>query len=232
MVQKMNSLMATHELYDYRLGRENNKVKLVGFIDQEFEFNHTRFSRYFYKTFIKVFRKNKLVDRLPIIVDRDLVEDYLETSVKGKFVELGGEFRSKNIKDESGSSHLFLYIYAKFINIFENDETTYHYRENLNSIYLEGHVCKRPYYRVTTGWKETTDIILAIDRNTGMSDYIPLKCWSGIARYSRYFKVGDKIKIVGEIRSRDYIKAISLEEQEQKTAYEVTVAHMLKVRDE
>ena len=97
---------------------------------------------------------------------------------------------------------------------------------NPNSIYLNGFLCKAPVYRTTPFGREITDIILAVNRSYGKSDYIPCIAWGRNARYSSGLSVGDNIKIWGRIQSREYQKRISEEESVTKTAYEISISKM------
>ena len=42
-----------------------------------------------------------------------------------------------------------------------------------NQIFLDGYVCKEPVYRKTPLGREIADLLLAVNRPYGKSDYIP-----------------------------------------------------------
>jgi single-stranded DNA-binding protein len=68
-------------------------------------------------------------------------------------------------------------------------------------------------------------MLLAVNRSYNKSDYIPCIAWGRNARYAQRLSVGDNIKIVGRMQSRQYQKkyddgATVVE----KTAYEVSVS--------
>ena len=46
-----------------------------------------------------------------------------------------------------------------------------------NQIFLDGYICKQPVYRKTPLGREIADLLLAVNRPYGKSDYIP--CISG-----------------------------------------------------
>ena len=53
-----------------------------------------------------------------------------------------------------------------------------------NQIYLDGYICKAPVYRMTPLGREIADVLLAVNRAYGKSDYIPCICWGRNARFA------------------------------------------------
>ena len=80
--------------------------------------------------------------------------------------------------------------------------------ENSNKALLEGYICKKPIYRKTPLGREITDVMLAVNRQYGKSDYIPCICWGRNARFSESLELGAHVKVSGRIQSRDYSKKI------------------------
>ena len=78
-----------------------------------------------------------------------------------------------------------------------------------NQIFLDGYICKEPVYRKTPLGREIADLLLAVNRPYGKSDYIPCICWGRNARFASGFDVGDHVQVCGRIQSREYIKKIS-----------------------
>ena len=95
-----------------------------------------------------------------------------------------------------------------------------------NHIFLDGYVCKKPVYRKTPLGREIADVLLAVNRPYGKSDYIPCICWGRNARYADQFEVGTHVQIWGRIQSREYQKKIGEDEYEKRTAYEVSVSKL------
>ena len=87
-------------------------------------------------------------------------------------------------------------------------------------------MCKRPVYRKTPLGREIADLLLAVNRPYGKSDYIPCICWGRNARYASGFDVGEHVRILGRIQSREYVKKLSETETETRTAYEVSVSKL------
>ena len=97
-----------------------------------------------------------------------------------------------------------------------------------NSIWLDGYICKEPIYRKTPLGREIADLLLAVNRPYGKSDYIPCICWGRNARYASGFEVGEHVQLLGRIQSREYVKRISDTETEKRVAYEVSVSKLEK----
>lgn len=77
-----------------------------------------------------------------------------------------------------------------------------------------------------TAGQEIADLLIAVNRPYGKSDYIPCICWGRNARYASAFQVGGHVLIWGRIQSREYMKKISENETEKRTAYEVSVSKL------
>ncbi len=95
-----------------------------------------------------------------------------------------------------------------------------------NQIFLDGFVCKAPVYRKTPLGREIADLLVAVNRPYGKSDYIPCIAWGRNARYATGFEVGGRIRIWGRVQSREYTKRIGEEESERRVAYEVSVSKL------
>ena len=67
------------------------------------------------------------------------------------------------------------------------------------------------------------DLLLAVNRPYGKSDYIPCICWGREAKIASDLEIGSYIKITGRIQSREYIKKLTEIESEKRIAYEVSV---------
>lgn len=87
-----------------------------------------------------------------------------------------------------------------------------------------GHLCKAPTYRTTPQGREVCDIMMAVNRAYGKSDYIPCIVWGRNARFAGRLEAGEHIQIQGRFQSREYAKKISDNEVETRTAYEVSVS--------
>ena len=93
-----------------------------------------------------------------------------------------------------------------------------------NQIFLDGYICKEAVYRKTPLGREIADLLIAVNRSYGKSEYIPWICWGRNARFASTFEVGTHVEIWGRIQSREYVKRINDDEVEQRIAYEVSVS--------
>ena len=93
-----------------------------------------------------------------------------------------------------------------------------------NQIFLDGYICKEPIYRKTPLGREIADLLIAVNRSYGKSDYIPCICWGRNARFASSFIVGSHVQIWGRIQSREYVKKLNELETEKRVAYEVSVS--------
>ena len=199
---------------------KNNIVNIHGEIYTMPEYSHEVYGEEFYEFILKVNRLSDSYDLVPVTISNRLINDFKI----GKKIGIEGQFRSYN-KQVDNKSKLMLTVFVR--NLVDYNELT-----NPNYIEVIGYVCKEPTYRTTPFNREICDILIAVNRSYNKSDYLPLIAWGRNARYSKNFKVGDRIKIVGRIQSRDYVKKISDEESVTKTAYEVSLNKIEKLADE
>ena len=198
---------------------ENNRVSILGEIVSEFRFSHEVFGEGFYIVDVAVSRLSDMYDTIPLMVSERLVD--VTQNLKGKLVEASGQFRSYN-RHEGTKNKLVLSIFVREWQIVE---------ENLeagktNQIFLDGFICKAPVYRKTPLGREISDLLIAVNRPYGKSDYIPCIAWGRNARFASTFEVGGRNQIWGRVQSRDYVKKLSEEETEKHTAYEVSVSKL------
>jgi hypothetical protein len=200
-------------------------VTIAGEIVGGFTFSHDVFGEGFYVMDISVGRLSESNDIIPIMVSERLVD--VKKDYTGMQAVINGQFRSYNRHEES-RNRLVLSVFAREIEIKE--EPTEEVRPNY--IFLDGFVCKLPIYRKTPLGREIADVLLAVNRPYGKSDYIPCICWGRNARFAEGFRVGEHIQIWGRIQSREYQKKISETEFEKRVAYEVSVSKLECVSEE
>ena len=165
---------------------------------------------------LEVNRLSGHVDVMPLMISERLVD--VTENYQGCTVEAIGQFRSYN-RHEGSRKRLVLSIFVQEIHFME-EFTDY---TKTNQIFLEGYICKTPIYRKTPLGREIADILLAVNRPYGKSDYIPCIAWGRNARYASNFQVGTRACIWGRVQSREYTKKISESECEKRVAYEVSV---------
>ena len=191
----------------------------IGEIVSEFEFSHEVYGEGFYLVDISVSRLSDSVDYIPLMVSERLVD--VTQSYIGETISVSGQFRSYN-RHEEKKNKLVLSVFAREIEFV--DEISENARTN--QIFLDGYICKEPVYRKTPLGREIADLLLAVNRPYGKSDYIPCICWGRNARYAANFQVGERCLVWGRIQSREYMKRISDENMEKRVAYEVSVSKL------
>lgn len=198
---------------------ENNQVTIMGKIVSGFLYSHEIYGEGFYMVDVEVERLSDSTDIIPVMISErllDVSQDYI-----GACISVNGQFRSYN-RHEEKKNKLVLSVFAREIEfIDEIDENA-----KSNQIFLDGFICKEPIYRKTPLGREIADILLAVNRPYGKSDYIPCISWGRNARFASSFQVGDRCMVWGRIQSREYMKKISDEEQEKRVAYEVSVSKL------
>ena len=203
---------------------ENNRVSVTGRIVSGCTFSHEVYGEGFYMVDIAVGRLSGQADLLPLMVPERLLDVHQDYS--GSTMEAIGQFRSYN-RHEGVKNRLMLSIFVREVRFME-EFTDY---TKTNRISLEGHICKPPVYRRTPLGREIADILLAVNRPYGKSDYIPCISWGRNARYASGLEVGARVRIWGRVQSREYTKKLNETECEKRIAYEVSINRLEEVGD-
>lgn len=194
---------------------ENNKAVIAGTVACEPEFSHEVYEERFYTFMLDTPRLSSVKDVIRVTISEKFLAG--DGIFEGDCVKIEGQFRSYNNFTNVGN-RLILTVFVKNIEKLASGE------ENLNSICLNGYICKPPVYRTTPFGREIADILLAVNRSYNKSDYIPCIAWGRNAKFAETLKIGDNIIVKGRIQSREYQKRISETELENKTAFEVSVS--------
>ena len=202
---------------------ENNIVDIVGTIVSHPEFSYEKFGEKFCTFNIVSKRLSGYEDIIPVIVPERLFN--IDNITIGKQLRVFGQFRSFNDHSDGGN-HIVLSVFSQDIEEMEGSDLT------INSIWIDGFICKNPVYRKTPQGREIADVIVAVNRQYGKSDYIPCIAWGRNARFVSRLQVGNRIRLSGRIQSRVYNKKISDDEVVEKTAYEVSVSKIELVKGE
>ena len=198
---------------------ENNQVSIMGKIISGFVFSHEVFGEGFYMVDVSVQRLSESTDTIPVMISErliDVTQDY-----QGEYIQIFGQFRSYN-RHEEKKNRLVLSVFAREISFVDGEGD----KVKSNQIFLDGYICKTPIYRRTPLGREISDMLLAVNRPYGKSDYIPCICWGRNARFANGFEVGDKCCVWGRIQSREYMKKLDEEHMERRVAYEVSVSKL------
>ena len=196
---------------------ENNQVSIVGEIISDFQYSHEVYGEGFYMVEVAVSRLSNFSDYIPLMISERLIDT--SQSYIGQKVYVTGQFRSYN-RHEELKNRLVLSVFVREIEFIEEDTE----EMKSNQILLDGYICKDPIYRKTPLGREIADLLVAVNRSYGKSDYIPCICWGRNARFAARFEVGVHVQIWGRIQSREYVKRLNEDEVEKRTAYEVSVS--------
>ena len=156
-------------------------------------------------------RLSGVEDRLNVIVSGLLLKGCPLKA--GDEITVYGEVRSFNNKSGIGS-RLVITVFAR--------ELRREQAEDENALEVAGTLCKAPVYRRTPLGRDICDMMLAVNRRYGRTDYLPCIAWGTLARKCRDLNVGDTLEIAGRLQSRVYTKRFG-EEEQRRTAFEVSV---------
>ena len=202
---------------------KNNKATFSGEIISEFEYSHEVLGEKFYTSVLSVKRKSGVHDEIPFMVSERLV-DVAEVWT-GQIVMLSGQIRSHN--NRNGDKHkLVLFVFVREIYLLDERE-----KYDSNNVVIDGYICKEPIYRRTPLGREITDVIFAVNRAYAKTDYVPSVFWGRSAKFIGCLDVGTRIKSIGRLQSREYIKKHEDGTEETKTAYEFSVSTFEVVED-
>ena len=190
----------------------NNRIVAAGRLEESLTISHEVMNEPFYAGTLLVKRLSGAVDRLPVTIPGKLLAvsevDY------NKLMLMSGQVRSYN-KVVDGSGRLMVTLFVQSMaETAEND--------TMNKVTLTGVLCKSPIYRSTPFGREICDMMLAVNRAFGKSDYIPCIAWGRNAQYAARFGVGDHIRLSGRLQSREYQKLLENGEYMVRNAYEVS----------
>ncbi len=204
---------------------ENNQVTVMGEIVSSFTYSHEIFGEGFYMMDVNCKRLSESYDVIPVMVSERLMD--VSQNYTGELICVNGQFRSYN-RHEERKNRLVLSVFAREVCFIEEMEES----SKTNQIFLDGYICKEPIYRKTPLGREIADLLLAVNRPYGKSDYIPCICWGRNARYANNFKVGERCAIWGRIQSREYMKKLSEDQAEKRVAFEVSVSKLELISEE
>ena len=200
-------------------GMENNKVSVIGTIVSDFTFSHAVFGEGFYLLDLSVSRLSEQADVIPLMISERLID--VTRDYRGCTIEAIGQFRSYN-RHEGSKNRLVLSVFVREVRFME-EFTDY---TKTNQIFLDGYICKEPIYRKTPLGREIADLLVAVNRPYGKSDYIPCIAWGRNARYASGFAVGTRILIWGRVQSREYTNRLIVTALEKRLDYEVSVSKL------
>ena len=190
---------------------ESNAVRLCGTLAGAPRRSHESRGQAFYTFPLEVRRLSGNSDTLNILVRKSQLEA-VEAAEREKLL-ITGQLRSYNNRHGEGA-RLVLTVLAREILLCDGPD------ENL--VRLTGTLCRAPKARVTPMGRDICDLMLAVRRSYGRSDYLPCICWGELARETAALGVGTQLALEGRLQSRRYRK-LTEEGPVSRVAYEVSV---------
>ena len=152
----------------------------MGEVAGQFTFSHEVFGEGFYMVDVLVRRLSSSEDRIPLMISERLID--VSQDYTGEFIMADGQFRSYN-RHEEQKNRLILSVFVREVEFIDEEPDG----AKTNTILLDGYICKPPIYRKTPLGREIADLLLAVNRPYGKSDYIPCICWGRNARFASGF---------------------------------------------
>lgn len=191
-----------------------NQAVLLGVAGEAPRLSHSNHGVDYYTFPLAVERLSGAVDTLNVVLPRPLL-DRCPVEAGGCY-RLTGEVRSFNNHSGEGARLVITFL-ARTVERREG--------EHENSLHLCGVLCKPPVLRRTPLGREICDMLLAVNRRYGRSDYLPCIAWGSLARQCGELAVGSEVALHGRLQSRTYRK-VEGEVESQRTAYEISVMEL------
>ncbi len=196
------------------MSSENNYTRLCGVMAGSPVYSHSSRGQDFYSFPLQVQRLSGNTDTVNIILRREQLAA-LEPEEAEKLC-VTGELRTFNNRRGEGA-RLIISVFARELCFLDEEDS--------NLVRLCGTLCKPPNLRTTPMGRDICDLMVAVNRRYGRSDYLPCICWGAKAREAALWTVGTVVCLEGRIQSRGYIK-LTEEGPVEKTAFEVSVTEM------
>lgn len=190
-----------------------NSIILKGYI-KDIEPSHTIEGVEFNKAHLIVKRDNGKEDILNIKFKK-FTNKYQENDL----IFLKGNIRSYSYKVQGNKNKVNIYVFTYF-DVPEEDVN--------NKVEIDGRICKIDPIRKTKAGKHNIHFIVANNITSETSDkrlnsYIPCIAWGKLAKEISKLDVSTKIKLNGELHSREHRRMLA------DGNYEICVAHELFV---
>lgn len=192
----------------------NNFAALCGSVDTSPELSHVSRGERFFRFPLRVERLSGTADLVNVLLRERLLEQAALRA--GTRIAVEGEVRSFNNKSGVGAK-LVILLFARAI--LPPDA------QDHNLVRLTGTLCKPPVLRVTPRGREICDLMIAVNRRYGRSDYLPCIAWGDRAARAGQFGVGDVVSLEGRFQSRAYRKQTETG-VETRTAFEISASEI------
>lgn len=196
------------------LGR-NNYARLCGTLAGPVVFSHQNRQERFFRFPLRMERLSGTEDVINVLARERLLQAGLESTAR---IEVTGEIRTFNNTSGDGAK-LVISLFAQRLTLSDAEAD-----ENL--VLLTGTICKPPVLRRTPLGREICDLMLAVNRHYGRSDYLPCLVWGNRAHEASRWNVGTVVSLTGRFQSRQYHKLLPDGAVTERTAYEISAAEI------
>lgn len=169
-------------------------------------------------------------DKAQLIVDRgNGYEDVINLRFKSfsnKYkdndkINITGNIRSYSYKVSEDKNRVIIYVFTYFDEVSDENEVN-------NEALIDGRICKINALRTTKSGKHNIHFILANnlhsqDNEKRLNSYIPCIAWGKIAKEIEKYSVNTKLKVKGQLHSREHMKKLENGDVEIRIAHELLV---------
>lgn len=169
-------------------------------------------------------------DKAQLIVDRgNGYEDVINLRFKSfsnKYkdndkINITGNIRSYSYKVSEDKNRVIIYVFTYFDEVSDENEVN-------NEALIDGRICKINDLRTTKSGKHNIHFILANnlhsqDNEKRLNSYIPCIAWGKIAKEIEKYSVNTKLKVKGQLHSREHMKKLENGDVEIRIAHELLV---------
>lgn len=134
-------------------------------------------------------------------------------------ISIKGNIRYYSYKTEDDGNRVMIYVFTYF------DQPS---QEEVNGATIDGRICKINPLRKTKSGKQNIHFIIANnlhsqDNTKRLNSYIPCIAWGSVAKKIQDLSVNTKIKLIGQLHSREHKKRMDNGELEIRLAHEFVV---------
>ncbi len=136
-------------------------------------------------------------------------------------ISITGNIRSYSYKVSEDKNRVIIYVFTYFDELSDEDNVN-------NEAIIDGRICKINDLRTTKSGKHNIHFILANnlhsqDNEKRLNSYIPCIAWGKIAKEIEKYSVNTKLKVKGQLHSREHMKKLENGDVEIRIAHELLV---------
>lgn len=136
-------------------------------------------------------------------------------------INITGNIRSYSYKVSEDKNRVIIYVFTYFDELSDEDNVN-------NEALIDGRICKINDLRTTKSGKHNIHFILANnlhsqDNEKRLNSYIPCIAWGKIAKEIEKYSVNTKLKVKGQLHSREHMKKLENGDVEIRIAHELLV---------